>query len=166
MIASTQDRIAFVIEDSVESFILQYQTYAATIEILPRVEGSPLLECLVGRSILHLLERTGPYAAKPGRAQVIINPTIESFELLESGSKRLEASHLGRMKAQGLVLERHQRNLVVDVGIPIILSALDDLTEVAQGDWLAFESIVPIHGFVIPPAQAYSRRADSDSDSL
>ena len=163
---STQCRIQLVIEESVESFILQYQAYAATVEVLPRIEGSPLLECLVGQSILHLLERTGPYGAKAGRAQVIINPTIESFELLESASKTFEANHLGHMKAKGLVLEQQQRNLVVDVGIPIVLSSLKDLPNITQGDWLYFESLAPIHGFVVPPAQRYRRGGDSDAESL
>jgi hypothetical protein len=67
-------------EESVEGFIQQYKTYAASVEVLPKTEGSPLLEVVANQRVLHLLERTAPYQSKPGKARVIVNPMTLALE--------------------------------------------------------------------------------------
>src|SRR5690554_551223 len=69
-----------MIEDSPESFIARWREHAATVELFPHTEGSPLLEARAGQTLLQLFERTGPYLGRPGRAQVIIHPVTESVE--------------------------------------------------------------------------------------
>ena len=156
-----------MIEDSVESFILQFKPYAADVEILPRIEGSPLLECLVSGKILHLMERTAPYRSPTGRAKVILNPVSEQVTLSQETKKTFSAPVLGRLKAQGVVLERDTRVIVMDAGVPIVVSSFNDIpTTIAPGDWVSFESLAPLHGFVLLPEKRGNQRQDNEGDAI
>lgn len=140
-----------MVEESVEGFVAQYRGYAAPVEILPHVEGAPLLECVVGTTVLQVLERTGPYLARPGRAHVIINPSCERLERLAEGRKALSTPALGTLEATGPVLELADKVLIVDALVPLVVFALSELPEdLALGDWVRFTSLAPVHGFVVP----------------
>lgn len=152
-----------VFEDSPEAFVARFRTFAATVELFSHVEGSPLIECRAGDAILQLFERTGPYLSVPGTGRVILNPTTASLEPRLEGSKLLETAGLGSVRAQGLVLARETSFAVVDAGVPLVVGVhggVDDA--IASGDWVAFESEAPMHGFVLPPSRR--QRTDGDTD--
>jgi hypothetical protein len=152
-------------EDSVEGFIAQFKPYATTVELLPKVEGSPLLECVAGQQVIHLLERTGPYTSRPGKAQVILNPNTKAIQKAEKAEKGVQVIAVSRLRAQGLVLEHHQDTLIVDAGIPLVVSLLNDSQNVNLGDYVSFESITPIHGFVVPKeVRRIYRRGETDNE--
>ena len=156
-----------MIEESVESFITQFKPYAAPVEVLPHVEGSPLLECVVGRTVIHLLERTSPYAARPGMGQVIINPTTLGLEPSAEAIKELLAPALSQLKVTGLVLERQEGAVIVDAGVPLVVTLFSDVPEtLAAGDWVQFESITPVHGFFVPAARRSPQQRAADADSI
>jgi hypothetical protein len=154
-------------EDSVEGFILHYKPYAATVEILPKTEGSPLLEVVANHKVLHLLERTAPYGAKPGKAQVIVNPMTQTLSKSEEAVKSITVPALSKMRVQGVVLEVFPDAAIIDAGLPLVVSLLEDFpNDIALGDYISFESLNPIHGFVIHKEEqrSYRRGRETDSD--
>ena len=141
-------------EDSIEGFISQWKPYAATVQLFSRTEGNPLLECGAAGKIFHVLERTGPYQVGPGSAQIIVSAVTEKVEKATETRKRLEVSGLSRVHAQGPILLRQQRTVVVDAGIPLVVGVFAGLPDdVAAGDWLEFTSLPPLHGFVTSRVQ-------------
>lgn len=157
-----------MIEESIESFITQFRLYAAPVEVLARTEGSPMLECVVGQHVLHLLERTNPYAAQPGQRQMIINPTAASLGPSEAAHKQLSPTALSQVDATGLVLERQDNALIVDAGVTLVVGMFGPIPEsIVAGDWVTFKSVAPIHGFFVPPLKksVYQRR-EPDTDSI
>lgn len=153
-----------MIEESLESFVTQFKPYAVTTELLGRTEGSPLVECVIRDKIVHFLERTGPYLSTPGKHNVIINTLIERSIKAQESTKSFDSPAISQLKATGLVLEHHGESLVVDVGVTFIVSCFDGFEDVAVGDWIEFESVPPVHGFVLPklPTKA-QQRLDEDS---
>lgn len=154
-------------EDSVEGFILQYKPYAATVEVLPKTEGTPLLEIVANHKVLHLLERTAPYQAKPGKAQVIVNPVTQTLSKSGEAMKSIAVPALSKMRAQGVVLEVFPDTAIIDAGVPLVVSLLEELPhDIALGDYVSFESLSPIHGFVIQKEEqrSYRRGRETDSD--
>ena len=157
-----------MIEESIESFITQFRAYAAPVEVLSRTEGSPMLECVVGQHVLHLLERTNPYEAQPGQRQIIINPTAASVEASDDTRKQLNPTALSELSAVGLVLERQEEALIIDAGVTLVVNMFDPIPEsFIAGDWVSFQSLAPIHGFYVPPTKrsVYQRR-EPDTDSI
>lgn len=141
-----------MLEESVEAFVLQWRTYATPVRLFAHTEGSPLLECQAGSSIFHVFERTGPYLARPGQAQLIINPMSEQVTAASEAKKKLEVRGLSHLAGQGLVLEKTPETVALDVGFPLVLGVLGGVSEeIVAGDWLAFESLTPVHGFIVPP---------------
>ena len=137
-------------EDSIEGFILQWKPYAATVRLFSRTEGNPLLECGAAGKIFHVLERTGPYQVGSGSARIIVSAAAEKVEKASETRKRLEVTGLSKIHAQGPVLLRQQRTVVVDAGIPLVVGVFAGLPDdVAAGDWLEFTSLPPLHGFVV-----------------
>jgi len=142
-----------MVEESPESFISKWRRYAAQVELFAHTEGSPMLECRVGDVIMQLFERTGPYQSRPGTALVIINPVIEWLtvspgEPLEE--PRVESLGLSRLRVTGTIVERDGRNLVVQAGLPLVVSSLERLPEAAQvGATVSLTSIAPVHAFVV-----------------
>ena len=157
-----------MIEESVESFILEYKPYAAAVEILPRVEGSPLLEFLVAGKVFGVLERTNPYAAHPGRAQLILNPTATKLEPTSETSKSLTQSDPGHLKAVGRVLARQPEAIILDAGVPLVVTLLEPLqADIDVGDWVELGADAPVHGFYVPTKRSvFADTRASDSDSI
>lgn len=141
-------------EDSIEGFISQWKPYAAAVQLFSRTEGNPLLECGAAGKIFHVLERTGPYQVGPGSARIIVSAAAERVEKAAETRKRLEVTGLSKIHAQGPVLLRQQRTVVVDAGIPLVVGVFAGLPDdVAAGDWLEFTSLPPLHGFVVSQGQ-------------
>ncbi len=154
-------------EDSVEGFLLHYKPYAASVEILPKTEGSPLLEVVAAQKVLHLLERTAPYGAKPGKAQVIVNPMTQTLSKSDEAVKSISVPALGKMRVQGVVLEVLLEAVIIDAGVPLVVSLLEEFpNDIALGDYVSFDSLSPIHGFVIQKEEqrSYRRGRETDSD--
>jgi len=144
-----------MIEDSVDNFILNYKTYAAEIEILPKIEGIMLVEAIVANKVIHFFERTGPYESKVGKARAILNITIKEIHSNAIKVKSLKVTAISELKVEGLVLERDSRTIILDAGFPIVVSSFSDIPdEISAGDWLGISSVAPIHGFVLSPPKA------------
>lgn len=155
-----------MLEESIENFMLQWKPYATSVQLFSHVEGSPLLECKVADTILQVFERTGPYESLPGKAQLIIHPVTEKLELMSAGQKKLEVIGTSRLRACGLVLVIENNMLVLDAGVPLVVGVFGGVPdEVALGDWLEFESLAPVHGFVVPPVRR-SVASSASSDSI
>ena len=155
-----------MLEESVESFVMRFKTYAATVEVLARPEGSPLLECVVGETVLQVLERTNPYAAQPGTVQLILNPTTDKLEHADKTQKSVATAGLGRLRATGRVLEREPQAVIVDAGVPLVVTLFEVPADTAPGDWVSFESLAPVHGFFVPPTKRGLQRRETDGESL
>ena len=152
-------------EDSIESFIAQFKPYAATVQLLSKLEGSPLLECVAGQKVIHLLERTGPYSSRPGKAQVILNPMTDALYKTDQAEKSFSVTAISRLKAQGLVLERGENVVIIDAGIPLVVSLFNKSSEVHPGDYVSFESLPPVHGFIVPKEERrIYRRGETDNE--
>jgi hypothetical protein len=152
-------------EESVEAFIQQFKPYAANVEVLPKTEGSPLLEVVANQKVLHLLERTAPYQSKPGKARVIVNPVAESLQRSSEPLKNISVPSLSHMRAQGVVLELFPSVVIVDAGLPLVVSLLGQKTDLTLGDYVSFDSLSPIHGFVIVKEEARTTRRGRETDS-
>ena len=85
-----------MIEDSVDAFVTRWRGHAADVELFPRHEGSPLLECRAGTALLQLFERTGPYLWRPGPGRVIIHPVTETLELTSEDGAHAQDGGVGR----------------------------------------------------------------------
>ena len=157
-----------VIEDSVESFITQFKPYAADLELLPGIEGASLVACIAKGKILHFLERTNPYLAHINRANIILNPSVKGVNEETSGPKHFEPYTTSAVKAKGIVLERQLNALVIDAGIPFVVTSFEPIKEaIRSGDWISFESFAPIHGFILQPEKKLQyRREEADVDSI
>lgn len=141
----------------------RFHPFAASVELFSRPEGSPLLECRAGDAIFQVFERTGPYLAQPGSANMILNPTTDLLEAGCDGCKRIEATGLAKVKVEGVVLDREPMFVVVDAGAPLIVSVVGGVDDgVAAGDWVAFESHAPIHAFVLVSHRGSSPSGDRD----
>lgn len=102
-----------------------------------------------------MLERTGPYLAPPGDARVIINPTAQRVELHDGRQTVLEVGGIGQARVCGRILRRDDPFLVIDAGAPLIVGVVEPIPEEAVADaWVAFDSVPPIHGFVLREVRA------------
>lgn len=151
-------------EESVEGFIVRWRGYANPAKLYSHIEGSPLLECHIEGHILNVFERTNPYASLPGNIQLIVNPTAQRVDKPDDLSKKLEVTGISQVHACGLVLVRNEQTVVIDAGFPLVVSVFDPLPDdVAAGDWLEFQSLNPIHGFVLSATKRASATV-SDED--
>lgn len=140
----------------------RWRTYAADAYVFPHLEGTPLLEVRAGGAILQVLERTGPYGSAPGRARVILNPTVRRLEPGGEAEPGLATAGIGALAACGPVLLREGNMVVVDAGVPLVVGVEEPLPDdLAIGDRVRFESRPPIHGFVVPsPRRGPAGQAD------
>jgi hypothetical protein len=140
-----------MLEESVESFVATWRAHAACVELFSGVEGTPLLECMAAGRVFHLFERTAPYTAPVGPARVIIHPVTEALEPLPSAQRSLEVVGISRLRARGQLVHWRPPFAVVDVGVPLVVGLFTGmLAEMSVGQYVAFDSQAPVHGFVLP----------------
>ncbi|WP_261664300.1 hypothetical protein [Deinococcus sp. Marseille-Q6407] len=147
-----------MLESSPGDFADAYAAYAAQGELLPRPEGSFLLEFACGDLALYLLDRCGPYLPT-GPARVVIHGLIDPdlTHLEGSPPEQPWAESLGRSSLQGVgqVIAQTRRAVVVDAGLPLVLScpsyppypAGSWTLPVQVGEWLRFTTLSPLHGY-------------------
>lgn len=149
------------LETSPADFAEAYAQYAAQGLLLPQPEGSPLLEFACGGLVIYLLDRCGPYLPTgPGRVIVhgLINPQLTSV-MIPGEPEQTWAEAVGRsaLRGMGQVIAQNRRVTVVDAGLPLVLSrpALPPYPrgcwrlDAQPGDWVHFETLSPLHGFVL-----------------
>lgn len=149
-------------EESIDDFISRWLRYAVAIQLFPHLEGSPLLECQAGAAIIQIFERTGPYLSLPGPAKAILNPMVAGLELVEGGQKELTVTGVSRVQGTGLIIDRETPMVVVDTGILLVIGVQQLSDDLGIGDWVAFEAIPPIHGFIVTEERGFSLRVDDD----
>ena len=142
-----------MIEDSPEAFIARWREHAATVELFPHTEGSPLLEARAGQTLVQLFERTGPYLGRPGRAQVIIHPVTESVERVseeEDVQLGIEVTGVSRFEVLARVIAVEGRVAVMDAGVPLVVGVLQhEGAPLVPGELVRFSNRPPAHGFVL-----------------
>lgn len=138
------------LETSPDEFAARFAAYAARGRLYPQPEGSPLLEFVCAGLPLYLFDRMGPYAARSGDARVVVHGILERCELLEGGEEELRLTGISRLCGVGRVLDvESRRSAVVQARLPLVLSRLEGLPPLSAGDWLAFETQSPLHGFLV-----------------
>lgn len=149
-----------MLESSPQEFADTYSEYAAAGQLLPRPEGSFLLEFVCGDLALYVLDRCGPYVL-PGPARLVLHGLIDPEEtaLEPLGSEAPWAEVRGRSSVQGVgrVVAQTARAAVVDAGFPLVLSRPAQppytpgcWTLPAQvGEWVRFVTLPPLHGYLI-----------------
>lgn len=160
-----------MLEDSPESFIARWRKHAATVELFPHTEGSPLLEARAGQALVQLFERTGPYLARPGRAQVIIHPVTESVQRAddENAAPGIEVTGVSQFDVLGRVVSVEGPLVVVDAGVPLVVAVLNQPAETLEpGELVRFSNRPPAHGFVLVQERrgAVREREEHHEDSL
>lgn len=142
---------------------MRWRGYANRATLYSHIEGSPLLECVINNYILNVFERTNPYISIPGDIEIIVNPLAEQVTKPEEPSKHLELTGISQMHACGLVLFRSDNTVVIDAGLPLVVSVFANLPDdAAAGDWLEFTSLAPIHGFILTRTSKRIAQAGDD----
>lgn len=139
-------------ETSEQEFARRYADYAASGELYPQPEGSPLLEFAAGGRVLYLFDRCGPYAARAGQARVVVHGilNLSELELLpQPAEERLTVEGVSAVWGTGEILEVERRTWVVHARVPLVLSAFESLPPARAGDWVNFVTLPPLHGFLI-----------------
>ncbi|GGM55097.1 hypothetical protein GCM10008956_33790 [Deinococcus arenae] len=145
-------RAGVTLETSERDFAARYAEFAAQGTLYPSREGSPLLEFGVAGRVLYLFDRSGPYAAQPGPARLVVHGVVEDGGLhrLDSGDHQEQVQTLGvsGVEGRGRVLAVWRQGLVVQARLPLVLGSFTPLPDVQVGDWVAFRTMPPLHGFV------------------
>ncbi|MDO4246328.1 MAG: hypothetical protein Q4C89_09920 [Deinococcus sp.] len=144
------------LETSEQEFADRFAAYAATGELYPQREGSPLLEFVAGGRVLYLFDRCGPYAARPGAARVVVHGMLDPAQTAVLGSpaeESLSVQGVSALSGCGQVLEASRRVWVVQARVPLVLAAFAPLPPVRAGDWVQFVTLPPLHGFVLHGAE-------------
>lgn len=142
------------LENSEQEFIARYAEYAASGELYPQVEGSPLMEFGVGGRVLYLFDRTGPYTACAGRASVIVHgllnrASLELHEEAPASGEALTVTSVSGVEGSGRLLAASLRTWVVQARLPLVLSYYDPLPPASVGQWISFTTVPPLHGFLV-----------------
>lgn len=139
------------LENSEQEFMDRYAAYAAEGQLYPQTEGSPLLEFSAGGRVLYLFDRTGPYCGKPGPARVLVHGILDPAltQVVAGGPEKLMPTSISALEGVGQVLEASRRVVAVRARIPLVLATFDGLPDLRPGDWLAFGTLPPLHGFVL-----------------
>ncbi|WP_034385960.1 hypothetical protein [Deinococcus sp. YIM 77859] len=145
-----------ILESSETEFAARFAAFAAEGEVYPQPEGSPLLEFRAGGRILYLFDRSGPYAARPGWARVVVHGVLDPAGTCRlppaEGDKRQETLTvvgISSVEGTGEVLKASAHTWVVRARVPLVLAAFEPLPPVRPGDWVAFRTLPPLHGFLI-----------------
>jgi hypothetical protein len=159
-----------VFEESVEGFVTRFQASAAEVTLAGRLEGSPLLECLVDGVAVHVFERTGPYLASSGPARVILNLECDALERLEvepgARTNRIEVVGVSALAVDGVVRACDEPFLVVDAGTTLVVGVTGAFPAVGIGDRVRFVSRAPVHGFVLPRTAARPSAGTARDDQV
>jgi hypothetical protein len=159
-----------MIEDSPESFVARWRQHAASVELFPHTEGSPLLEMRAGSTLMQLFERTGPYLARPGRAQVIVHPVTESVERVDDTTALpgIEVTGVSAFEIHARVVAVEGRMVVMDAGIPLVVAVLAQQgAPLAPGELVRFTNRPPAHAFVLVDERRKTRgREEHYEDSI
>ena len=141
-----------MIEISPEEFTERHRQYAAEGLIYPQPEGSPLLEFAAGGRVLYLLDRCGPYTARPGLARVIVNGVLSRHERTESRQESLTIVGVSGLEGTGQIVDRPRGGaptLVVRSRLTLVLNSHAPLTDLEIGDWISFATEPVLHGFTV-----------------
>lgn len=149
-----------MLESSPGEFAHTYAQYAAYGQLLPRPEGSFLLEFVSGDLALYLFDRCDPYSPTgPARVLIhgLIDPEITGVEVSAPAAPWAEAVGRSSVRGVGRVIAQTPRATIVDAGLPLVLSfpARPPYTPgcwtlpAEPGDWLRFTTAAPLHGYLI-----------------
>ncbi|ADV66247.1 hypothetical protein [Deinococcus maricopensis] len=136
------------LESTPEEFAARFAAFAAQGVVYPQPEGSPLLEFTAGGRVLYLFDRSGPYAARPGPARVVVHGVARRWALSDAREEALGAVGVSAVEGVGVVLSVARQVLVVQARLPLVLGVLGGAAGVSVGDWVAFETEPPLHGFL------------------
>jgi hypothetical protein len=64
-----------------------------------------------------------------------------------------------------VVLELFSGVAIIDAGVPLVVSLLGDKAEVTLGEYVSFDSLSPIHGFVIVKEETKASKRGRETDS-
>ncbi|GBF07143.1 hypothetical protein DAERI_120136 [Deinococcus aerius] len=144
------------LESSETEFASRYEAFAAQGLLYPQREGSPLLEFSTGGRVLYLFDRSGPYAGRPGPARVVVHGLLDlpgtrvlSPEETATTRENLTVVGVSGVEGAGEVLDVTRRVWVVRARVPLVLAAFEPLPPVRPGDWVAFRTLPPLHGFLV-----------------
>ena len=141
------------LESSEREFAARFAAHAAHGLVYPQPEGSPLLEFVSGGRVLYLFDRSGPYAAPPGEARVVVHGVLQpdTLELLagETHRETLSVQGVSALEGRGRVTHVLGRAWVVQARLPLVLASFGDLPQLQPGQWIAFRTLPPLHGFVV-----------------
>ncbi|WP_328774696.1 hypothetical protein [Deinococcus aquaedulcis] len=140
------------LETSEREFTARFAPHAASGVLYPQREGSPLLEFAAGGRVLYLFDRSGPYATRPGPAQVVVHGVLDptgTAVLDETAEESLQVVGVSAVEGRGRVLAVERGVLVVYARLPLVLATLGLPLEARPGDTLAFRTQPPLHGFLV-----------------
>lgn len=143
------------LESSDTEFAATHAPYAAEGTLYPGREGSPLLEFAAGGRVLYLFDRSGPYAARPGPARFVIHGLLDPagtwrLEEDKAHEEQLEILGVSAVTGRGRVLSVGRQIWAVQARVPLVLGSVGSLPPACPGDWVAFRTLPPLHGFVPP----------------
>ncbi|EYB68076.1 hypothetical protein DEIPH_ctg027orf0004 [Deinococcus phoenicis] len=145
-----------MLESSETEFASRYAAFAAQGQLYPQREGSPLLEFATAGRVLYLFDRLGPYLGRPGPARVVVHGILDLAETRrltpeEGGAARETLTVLGVSSVEGVgeVLSAGPQVWVVRARLPLVLAAFGPLPAIQVGEWVAFRTLPPLHGFLI-----------------
>lgn len=144
------------LESSETEFASRYGAFAAEGTLYAQREGSPLLEFSAGGRVLYLFDRSGPYVGRPGPARVVVHGVLDpaGTHLLsppETAAARETLTVVGVSGVEGVgeVLDVARRVWVVRARVPLVLAAFEPLPPARVGEWVAFRTQPPLHGFLV-----------------
>lgn len=145
-----------MLESSETEFASRYAAYAAEGQLYPQREGSPLLEFASGGRVLYLFDRCGPYLGQPGPARVVVHGVLElagthllSGAEAQAAGETLGAVGVSQVEGVGQLLQVSPPVWVVQARVPLVLAAFGLLPPAEVGDWVAFRTVPPLHGFLV-----------------
>jgi hypothetical protein len=166
-----------VLEDSVADFIERHRQNAVPARLYPQPEGSPLLEVRLEAlpalptlpaehadverdngdpqrprpmPVLYLFDRVGPYAARPGFIKIIVNPMVETLTPSQEREGQLHTIGVSQVVGVGQVLAIERHEVVVMARSKLVIGVFDLSWKHCQvGQWVSFESVAPVHGFIV-----------------
>jgi hypothetical protein len=139
-----------VLENSIAEFIQSWKHHATLALVYPQPEGSPLLEVRIGGRVIYVLDRVGPYAARPGEANLIVHPVAETVSRVQATEEILKPVGVSRIEAVGPVLETARGFVVVQARAPLVVGVFDDSwRDLKPGEFVSVQSLEPVHGFYL-----------------